>query len=343
VSGAVANTVCTDVAPGSPQFTINLIEGFAKSFKTLAEESGTNGSAAANSGTRFAVTLNNVPANVKVYASLGVTAASPGTGKLFMVTSATADTAAGNLVTPATVTGGPTTGVGQAEPDGIGAVTISSGTGTVYYEMYSVAGGTVESYPVKFYFVSSKGAVAAQTAAITATTSLAPIGAAANKVPNFVNGSSTTTVNGSTYGPCSTYLLFPYVTNASGFETGLAISNTSLDNFGAKGVSSAATQAGTCALNFYGNSDATTNPAAATTASIAGGTVDPFTLTSVAGANFTGYMIANCNFQYAHGFAYIVYNFGTSSGAAMGYVASPFGATGTGARTLAGTVESLGN
>lgn len=338
----VSNTVCSDVTPGAPQFQVNLIEGFAKAFKTVGEESGTNINAAANSGTRFAITLNNVPANVKVYASLGVTAAAPGIGKLTMISSATADTAAGNNVTAATVTGGP--GV-VAEPDGVGAVTISSGTGTVYYELtVGAANGTIESYPVKFYFSSSKGAVAAQTAAITATTSFAPIGAAANKVPNFVNGSSTTTLTGPTYGPCATYLLFPYVTNAAGFETGIAISNTSLDNFGSKGASSAATQSGTCTLNFYGSSTASSNPAAATTASIAGGTVSPFTLTSVAGANFTGYMIANCGFQYAHGFAYIVYNFGTSSGAAMGYVASPFNTTGTSPRTLVTNgAEVLGN
>jgi hypothetical protein len=330
-----SNTVCAAVDATAAQFQVNIIEGFARAFKVRGEESGVNvpEDAQANSGTRFAVTLNNVPANVKVYASKTVNAAA-GTGSLEMISSATAVTDDSNKVDAATLN--------PPAPEAVGAVTISNGTGTAYYEMYTSAGGTLESYPVKFYFVSAKGAVAAQTAAITATVSFAPIAAAANTVPNFVSGSSTTTVTGSTYGPCSTYLLFPYVTNAAGFETGIAISNTSLDNFGDKGKSSAATQNGSCALNFYGNADATTNPQTFSTASIAGGTVLPFTLTSVAGADFTGYMIANCNFQFAHGFAYIVYNFGTSSGAAMGYVASPFNTTG--ARSLTGNAaEVLGN
>jgi hypothetical protein len=32
-------------------------------------------------------------------------------------------------------------------------------------------------------------------------------------------------------------------------------------------------------------------------------------------------MIANCNFLYAHGFAYVVYNLTQNNGAAMGYLA----------------------
>jgi hypothetical protein len=332
---AASNTVCATVDPGTTQFTVNFAEGFAKAFKTATEETGTNGSALADWGTRIAITFSNVPANVTVYAPLTVTADTSGhSGVLRQIVSATAATADSNLAKAASST-----------LTSVGAVTITGGTGTVYYELYAgSATGLAENFPVAVSFASTGGQVAAQTAAIQATVSFAPIGAGANKVPNFVNGSSSATVTGSTYGPCATYLLFPYVTNAAGFETGIAISNTSLDNFGSKGASAAPTQSGTCTLNFYGNATASSNPAAATTASIAGGTVDPFTLTSVAGANFTGYMIANCGFQYAHGFAYIVYNFGTSSGAAMGYVASPFSSTGTSPRTLVTNgAESLGN
>ena len=33
---------------------------------------------------------------------------------------------------------------------------------------------------------------------------------------------------------CQTALLFPYVTNASGYETGIAIDNNSMDPFGSR-------------------------------------------------------------------------------------------------------------
>jgi hypothetical protein len=318
-----------DTAATTLQFNINIPENFSKAFKTQPEEAA--GGLAAKSGTRFAITFNNAPSATKVYVKAHVTAAT-GTGAADVISSATATTDPSNTVAPLTGT-----------LAGLTQVTIANGTGTVYYELTSSASvGALESLTVPVYFANSKGTLTAPTTAITATVSFAPVGS--TNVPNFVSGSSTTTVNGSTFSACSTYLLFPYVTSATGFETGIAISNTSLDNFGAKGASSAATQTGTCALNFYGNSDATTNPPASTTAAIPGGTVNPFTLTSVAGSNFTGYMIANCNFQYAHGFAYIVYQFGTSNGAAMGYVASPFGLTGNAARGLgAGAAETLGN
>ena len=39
-------------------------------------------------------------------------------------------------------------------------------------------------------------------------------------------------------------------------------------------------------------------------------------------ATFTGFIIAQCNFQYAHGFAYITYGgLGTPNAVAMGYLA----------------------
>jgi hypothetical protein len=71
-------------------------------------------------------------------------------------------------------------------------------------------------------------------------------------------------------------------------------------------------QAGACALNWYGNNNGgTTNtpiPATstATTAApviAAGTTWTGIASTSGATVGFTGYMIAQCNFQYAHGYA----------------------------------------
>ena len=108
---------------------------------------------------------------------------------------------------------------------------------------------------------------------------------------------------------CRTILLYPFVTNQAGFDTGLAIANTSTDPFGT------GPQAGSCTLNWYSGP---TSPSPTNTGSIASGTVYT-TLTSTTVPNFQGYMIAVCNFQYAHGFAFI-----SDLGArnlAMGYLA----------------------
>ena len=118
---------------------------------------------------------------------------------------------------------------------------------------------------------------------------------------------------------CRTVLLYPYITNQAGFDTGLTIANTSIDSLGSSG-SVAAAQSGSCKLTYFGGTTAapTTPPAPSDTGNIAAGTVWVNTLQAIA-PNFQGYMFAVCNFQYAHGFAFI-----SDVGArnlAMGYLA----------------------
>jgi hypothetical protein len=88
-------------------------------------------------------------------------------------------------------------------------------------------------------------------------------------------------------------------------------------------------------LTFY---DGTGNTPAVTRPSVATGTVDAFLISGVA-AGFQGYMFALCNFQYAHGFAFI-----SDLGArnlAMGYLALVVNNGTASARGPAS--ESLGN
>jgi hypothetical protein len=144
---------------------------------------------------------------------------------------------------------------------------------------------------------------------------------------------------------CSCNLLFPYVTNAAtaggSFDTGIAIANTSLDPgniapgfFGFKGSA----QSGPVRLWFY-NRNATppaepnflgqtntqctnvTTPGSCTgtLSNIPPGGVLTYTLFNGGAINgatpagsvllpatgFTGYIIAQANFQYCHGFAFI--------------------------------------
>ncbi|HLJ47760.1 MAG TPA: hypothetical protein VKU01_17210 [Bryobacteraceae bacterium] len=106
---------------------------------------------------------------------------------------------------------------------------------------------------------------------------------------------------------CSCNLLFPFVTNQAGFDTGIAIANTSLDPFGTP------TQQGNVKLNYYGNTaGGGAAPAAqTTTAVVAPGTELVFTLSNggdhgiAATPGFQGYIIAQANFQWCHAFAFI--------------------------------------
>ena len=113
--------------------------------------------------------------------------------------------------------------------------------------------------------------------------------------------------------PTKTTLLYPFITNQAGFDTGVTISNTAKDPFGTAG------QTGTCTLNFYAGATATL-PSPITTPTIAPGDTYTF-LASTSVPGFQGYMIAVCNFGFAAGFAFI-----SDLGArnlAMGYLPTP--------------------
>jgi hypothetical protein len=103
---------------------------------------------------------------------------------------------------------------------------------------------------------------------------------------------------------CVTYLLFPYITDAAGFDTGIAISNTSMDPLGTTPQNT-----GACTVSFY-SGGALALPVY-TTAVIPGGGTDAFDLSGL-DTNYPGtpavpfgYAIATCNFQYAHGYSFV--------------------------------------
>ena len=183
------------------------------------------------------------------------------------------------------------------------------------WEVQATNPSLAETYYFGVYITyTASPATGSPTAPNTATvnmsyapTSTVTTASASASIPRFVDTSSAATLFSTTI--CQTVLLYPFVTNQAGFDTGLAIANTSTDPFGT------GAQAGTCTLNFYGN---TAPSAAVPVPSVASGTVFT-TLASVAAPGFQGYMIAVCNFQMAHGFAFI-----SDLGArnlAMGYLA----------------------
>jgi hypothetical protein len=117
---------------------------------------------------------------------------------------------------------------------------------------------------------------------------------ASSLIPRFTPAQTSSTIV--TVALCQTTLLYPFVTNANGLDTGIAVANTSSDPFSTR------TQSGTCTLNFFGTAQGTTN--SVTTPTIAAGTVYADSTQNLR-PGFNGYVIAVCNFQLAHGYALV--------------------------------------
>jgi len=303
-------------------FAITVDEAFQNSFKKQTEEG-----AGANSGTRVAVTFTNIPSGLNIYlpvtvASDTVAAAGPpvvlGPGVLTAIASATAPTSAGNNQTAATTPS-------AVSGNGLFQVTVSGGSATAYYEVTNDNPAALDTFSIPVTLVASTNAVGLQSSSLTVATSFAPV-TAATTIPSFAAGSSTVPAPVIGFTACTTSLLFPFVTNASGFETGIAISNTTKDPFSTRN------QNGTCMLNFYGSGTSPNAVVAPNTIEGAGkdyvaGESYAFTLSNALAvdsknpATFQGYLIAQCGFQNAHGFAYITYAFPGTSSSSMGYLA----------------------
>jgi hypothetical protein len=224
----------------------------------------------------------------------------------------------------------------------IAEVPIANGTGQAVWEVVNTNPNTNETISFGVYVTYTANVAQNSPPAGTSTVNLsyaptppvfsAASGAAASNtltIPRFVSDASAAR-NILVVAICRTILLYPYITNQAGFDTGIEISNTSQDPF-TTGSNTTAAQAGNCRLTWYGGTTTapTTPPGPSDTGSIAGGTIYVNTAQTLV-PNFQGYMIAVCNFQYAHGFAFI-----SDVGArnlAMGYLAVVLPDPGTGSR-----------
>jgi hypothetical protein len=332
---AVGGSTTSAVAGKSMAFVVQINENFAAAFKSIANESSqvVVGSNAVVEGTRLSINFSNVPSNVTLYVPNGVISSVAGAGTIQLNTSA-----AGTAFAAATTA----SGSGPAGGLAVAAVTISGGTGSAVFEIKTDDPNTLDSYNVPVFISTSSNSVAGSSTAITASVSFSPVGSTV--IPNFAVTSSTNTLTESTFNLCTTSLLFPFVTNQVGFDTGIAISNTSTDPFGSNGATA---QAGTCTLNFYGSG--APSPSNVVSPNVPSGTTYTSVLSGIA-AGFQGYIIAQCGFQYAHGFAFITDGVGATGGLSQGYLAGvipdvnqkargadPLSAAGT------GSGETLGN
>jgi len=295
-----------------PQSTLGLVYNSESGYynPSLGATFGTAG--LADFGTRLRAVFNNIPNGVSIFVSVN--------NNGFASTNPVSGTAASLVTSEAGIGFTPVSATTTIGGNSVWQVPITNGSGEAVWEVIAANPLALQTFSFNYY-VSATASPSTNSPAIgTGTVNLgyAPVpptftaatGATAQgagvPIPRFVDTSTATNAVAVTI--CRTNLLYPYVTSQAGFDTGLAIANTSTDPFGT------APQAGPCTLYFYGANA----PASVTTPSVASGTTYANLATTLA-PNFTGYVIALCNFQYAHGFAFI-----SDVGArnlAMGYLA----------------------
>jgi len=342
--GQYPGTVNPAVIQNIPGAIYNSESGFISAFNGvgLTGTSGGNTFTAglADYGTRLKAVFSNIPTGVSVYVS-SINLTTGGTNNTA--------TPAGTGIVPAgggygtTPNDSPELALLVSSEAGIDTTTIPAQTGLAYTNNewllpVSSAGGSeaiwevVQALPnsnenFDFGVYVTFPSTVVPTTGISATLSYAPTptvpftavqagqASASLTIPRFAISTTSSATPFLNVSLCTSALLFPYVTTAflvpgqSGFDTGLAISNTTMDPFGTPN------QAGLCTLYWYGGTPgattAGTNPAPTTLGAggigsnvpIISGTTALTLASQSVPADFSGYMIALCNFQYAHGYA----------------------------------------
>jgi len=256
----------------------------------------------ATSATEFMVVISNIPSGVSIYVDTSDTDTVGGTATLI----SPAPTGTPMLLVDNT-SGAPTTTTAVWEVTAANPFAIDSFTFRIFTSFTGAPGANGGS-PQANVIAYAQGGFAPQVAAWTN----------GGAVPEFVTGLSPASPGQSLFqvSLCQTILLFPYVTDFTGFDTGIAISNTSLDDLPV----GASHQTGACSISFYGNgalAPTIGNSGVYTTAldsSVANGVLVPgqtwaFSMSGIDSAygnpGTTGYAIATCNFQYAHGYSFV--------------------------------------
>jgi len=306
----------------------NTESGFYNSTPSILSGSSTNGldrAGLADHGTRLMARFANVPAGVSLYATLYPVGSCSdcGPGGLPAVNSVkTASTSLSDLQMARLI---------STDSNGAGAfsavigtnsftspstaptapISLNNGSGMAVWEVLSANPLTVQTYEfgIAVSYVANTSNNLPGIGSATVAGSFAPLSTVTTQsssapIPRFADTSSARTIF--TISACTTNLLFVFLTNQAGFDSGIAISNTSVDPFGT------APQSGTCKLNYYGETTGGgAAPAAQTSAVIPAGKQLTAVLSTggnygiAATPGFQGYMIAQCQFQYAHGFAFI--------------------------------------
>jgi len=349
---------CVDLSSSSGVRTLRFTEGFATAFKTQGTtalglngqtavgnvyntESGlTVGSVTGNStlpavssmigvasyGTRLKAAFRNIPTGVNVYVSIGSVTATSSSATAVLISGSGGEQA----VNPAGTVNTPTLQAATSFSSSAYLVPLdSTGAGQAVWEVTSASPLAIENVDVRVWLTftaNPNNNTPPAGVQGTVTQSFAPTGSGSTwisasstlPIPRFVDLSSPR--NLLIINLCQTTLLFPFVSNGGGFDTGLSIANTSIITAGATG------QTGQCTMTFFGSGAPSPAPFPAANDPIEFGTVGVNVASTIA-PGFVGYAVAVCNFQYAHGFAFVQSSVGYNpSSTAMGYLALVLGA-----------------
>jgi hypothetical protein len=300
-----------DVSTYDNHFCINVDEAFpnaltSESFE-IASDPG-SGSGTVTNGTQFTVTFPNVPAGVWIEWK--------STTPCYLL----------NTLDSNYCPSGSLSVTGPGKP----TVTDNAGsnppTKTVSFTFTTISedNGSVENMDICFKFYS-RGQLPPGYEPVTVQVSLGPL----TGVPSFTGAVEATKpwpLDVIDINDCQTFLLFPYVTDTYGYDTGISISNTTLDPFNTDpalkpflGKGSAWPQTGGCTVYVYQNGALYTS--FPTGPIMPGSTFSFYLMGPAPGVN--GYAIAVCDFQNAHGQATIQYGTGTETGYLADVLADP--------------------
>lgn len=217
VEAAVSINRVTGIVESPAEFTFKVGEAFFDAFGTTPAEDPTQ-----NQGFQIRLNLSAIPA--------GVTLTFPPTSAdgLFELVNSQ----------------GVALGVAQA---------VTAGTTTVFYELATPSDpATLEEFEITVGVSASTANLPLANTPITITAQPAPV--AVGSVPRFTETGcvSEDAVTVVTFFGANTTLLIPYATNAVGYDTGIAIANTTKDpGTTAMGLSSAVPQAGSLTFYFF--------------------------------------------------------------------------------------------
>ena len=357
ITTPAASFAVSSCSGGSPigndsNFVLSIPELFPTAFKPQGPIANTDsetglafGAIQANSGTQFAVTFNNIPAGIAFYIPETIHSPVGGTAELVGAEGSTLGLVSTSYIAGTTVP----LSLPATDPNStLTFLPVTSGT-TVFYNVDASNASAIDIFALPTYLTG--GVTAPATTQPTVTIVLAPRavvppppatgGVQSISIPRFTSFPSPAAASalpGFSVTGCQTTLLFPYMTNQAGFDSGFSIAATSTDPFGTLA------QGGTCTLNMYGSAAPTTAPVL----TIPQGGEGHNTVSAVA-PGFQGYVIAVCNFEYAHGYAFLSNGFSGigAGGLSEGYVALEVGNTrgGTPSTTANGVSggESLGH
>ena len=300
---ACAGTV--SLAALTTNFVVSIPENFPTAFKAQgplvgsspginsdSETGPTPGALQATTATEFQVIFTNIPSGVTFYVPVTIFSNQ------------------GNQYTANLVTEGSNAALTGPTPlnNGVQYVAVTDGT-PVFYSVVAANPSAIDIFTINVY--NTAGAFTNPSVAVN----LAPLAAdftTSQPVPLFAGGVPAAAFSNGTPNGCQTSLLFPFISNQAGFDTGISIAATGTDPF----LTNVA--GGTCTLNMYGlNAPATPPVLTIPTAQ------EAHTTASAVAPNFQGYAIAVCDFTYAHGYAFISDGFmGAGRGLSEGYVAN---------------------